>query len=101
MGNPIKLTYTKEPEFHGLALKSKWLKALNLKSHCKKDVVCINHFRQKFDYCLLPNGKYRLGKGAVPSLCLKTSDSEVNYWNFKIRHGLHRFFLLFSDKKSL
>ena len=41
------------------------------------DLVCINHFRQKFDYCVLPNGKYRLGQGVVPSLCIKTSDKNI------------------------
>ena len=77
MSYPFLLTYTGEPEFHGLALKSEWLKILNLKSHCSKDVVCINHFRQKFDYCVLPNGKYRLGQGVVPSLCIKTLDKNI------------------------
>ena len=64
-----------------ITLKQKWLDILKLDSHGLWDVVCIKHFREKYDYCQLANsGKFKLAKDAVPSLCLpQTSHINVSF----------------------
>ena len=55
------------------SLKRLWLEALNMDSHGPRDIVCIKHFREKFDYCKMPYGsgfKYKLAEDAVPNLFL-------------------------------
>ena len=55
------------------SLKKQWLEATKLGGHGPWDVVCFNHFREKFDYCKQANGVLKLAKDAIPSLCLPTT----------------------------
>ena len=54
-------------------LKRKWLEATKLDGHGPWDVVCFNHFREKFDYCKKANGYFKLADDAIPSIRLPTS----------------------------
>ena len=63
--------------------KKLWLEAINLDSHGPYDVVCIKHFREKYDYCKSPYGngsgfKYKLAEDAVPNLFLPEKLKVVN-----------------------
>ena len=52
-------------------MKKLWLEALNIDSHKPGDMVCIKHFREKYDYCKMGTGnKFKLAYDAVPNLYL-------------------------------
>ena len=65
------------------SLKRKWLEATKLESHGPWDVVCFNHFREKYDYCKKSNGFFKLTDGAIPSLCLPSA-THISVRLFKI-----------------
>ena len=65
------------------SLKRKWLEATKLDGHGPWDVVCFNHFRERFDYCTKASGYFKLAYDAIPSLHLPTS-SHISVRNFRI-----------------
>ena len=66
--------------------KRKWLEAIKLDGHGPWDVVCFNHFREKYDYCKKANGFFKLAYDAIPSLRLPTSsDTSVRNFEYTIK----------------
>ena len=74
------------------SLKKLWIEALKLNSVGPSALVCIKHFREKYDYCKVSYGtgfRYKLSEDAVPNLCLPEKSHES---------GAHEFF---TNKESL
>ena len=71
------------------SLKKLWIEALKLNSVGPSALVCIKHFREKYDYCKVSYGtgfRYKLSEDAIPNLCLPEKSHESGEINQEITH---------------